>query len=72
MGFFFSFTCFPLAEWVGDSDSDAGGRLGLWQICQKDELNDSCSGKLEELLEMQSIAFQVSARADVPLILQLL
>ncbi|KFB48314.1 AGAP005724-PA-like protein [Anopheles sinensis] len=40
--------------------SDIGGRLGLWQICQKDDLNDSCSGKLEELLEMQSIAFQVA------------
>ncbi|XP_058066567.1 LHFPL tetraspan subfamily member 3 protein isoform X2 [Anopheles bellator] len=55
-----SVVAFVTPEWVGDSDSDAGGRLGLWQICQKDDLNDSCSGKLEELLEMQSIAFQVA------------
>uniref|UniRef100_A0A182TNW4 Uncharacterized protein n=1 Tax=Anopheles melas TaxID=34690 RepID=A0A182TNW4_9DIPT len=47
-------------KWVGDADSDIGGRLGLWQVCQKDDLTDSCTGRLEELLEMQSIAFQVA------------
>uniref|UniRef100_A0AAG5D345 Protein with signal anchor n=1 Tax=Anopheles atroparvus TaxID=41427 RepID=A0AAG5D345_ANOAO len=55
-----SVVAFVTPEWVGDADSDIGGRLGLWQICQKDDLNDSCSGKLEDLLEMQSIAFQVA------------
>jgi LHFPL tetraspan subfamily member protein len=45
---------------VGDLDADVGGRLGLWQICQKDELTDTCTGKLEDLMSMPSVAFQVS------------
>lgn len=45
-------------EWVGDIDSDTGGRLGLWQICHKDEYMDSCSGKLEDLLELPTFSFK--------------
>jgi LHFPL tetraspan subfamily member protein len=51
---------FPPTEWVGDLDDDVGGRLGLWQICQKDESTDNCSGSLEDLMSMPSVAFQVS------------
>uniref|UniRef100_U5ETD1 Putative conserved plasma membrane protein n=1 Tax=Corethrella appendiculata TaxID=1370023 RepID=U5ETD1_9DIPT len=55
-----SVVAFVTPEWVGDLDSETGGRLGLWQICQKDELADNCNGKLDDILSMQSIAFQVA------------
>lgn len=53
---------FYFTEWVGDLDSETGGRLGLWQICQKDELADVCSGKLADIMSMPSIPFQVSTK----------
>lgn len=40
-------------------DSENGGRLGLWKICEKNELGDSCNGKLEEIMEISSLPFQV-------------
>lgn len=57
-----NFFYFYFAEWVGDLDSETGGRLGLWQICQKDELADVCSGKLADIMSMPSIPFQVSTK----------
>jgi hypothetical protein len=57
---FLNIFSFLFPEWVGDLDADVGGRLGLWQICQKDELTDTCTGKLEDLMSMPSVAFQVS------------
>lgn len=47
-------------EWVGDLDSDSGGRLGLWKVCEKSELNDSCIGRLEDILQLPSMPFQVA------------
>jgi LHFPL tetraspan subfamily member protein len=58
--FILKYFFFLFPEWVGDLDADVGGRLGLWQICQKDELTDTCTGKLEDLMSMPSVAFQVS------------
>lgn len=50
---------FSLAEWVGDLDSDNGGRLGLWQVCQKEDMSDSCSKQLVDLMSISSTPFQV-------------
>lgn len=49
-----------IVEWVGDPDSDSAGRLGLWQICQKDELFDNCSRSWENVLSVPTFSFQVS------------
>lgn len=46
-------------EWVGEEDTETGGRLGLWQICQKDEMSDSCSGKLQDLFQLPTFSFKV-------------
>lgn len=51
-------------EWVGDLDSDNAGRLGLWQICQRDELSDNCQKHLSEFMSIPSIPFQVSANYE--------
>lgn len=51
---------FLLSEWVGDSESETGGRVGLWRVCEKNELNDNCVGNLEEMMDMPSMSFQVS------------
>lgn len=50
---------FYYVEWVGEEDTETGGRLGLWQICQKDEMTDSCSGKLEDLFQLPTFSFKV-------------
>lgn len=47
-------------EWVGDLDSENAGRLGLWQVCLKDESSDNCQKQLTDLLTISSIPFQVS------------
>lgn len=49
----------PISEWIGDVDGDNSGRIGLWQVCQKDEISDNCHGQLEEVLAMPSLPFQV-------------
>lgn len=48
------------SEWVGDLDSENAGRLGLWQVCQKMELSDSCPRQLIDVLTIPSMPFQVS------------
>lgn len=50
--------CF--AEWVGDLDSETGGRIGLWKVCERNEMNDNCAGDLEEIMDMPSMSFQVN------------
>lgn len=50
---------FP-TEWVGESESETGGRIGLWRVCEKNELSDNCVGKLEEIMDMPSMSSQVS------------
>lgn len=49
-------------EWIGDLDSDSAGRLGLWQVCQRDETSDNCEKKLTDFLSIPSIPFQVKIR----------
>lgn len=46
-------------EWVGDMDSDSAGRLGLWQICQKDDTSDNCQKQFSDMLSVPSVPFQV-------------
>lgn len=46
-------------EWVGDLDSENAGRLGLWQVCQRDETSDNCQKQLSDFLSIPSIPFQV-------------
>lgn len=47
------------SDWVGDLESETGGRIGLWKICERNEISDLCDGKLEEILDMPSMSFQV-------------
>jgi hypothetical protein len=47
------------AEWVGDVDSETGGRIGLWKVCERNEMSDNCAGRLEDIMEMPSMSFQV-------------
>lgn len=48
-----------ISEWVGDLDSENAGRLGLWQVCQRDETSDNCQKQLTDFLSIPSIPFQV-------------
>lgn len=48
------------AEWVGDLDSENAGRLGLWQVCLKDETSDNCQKQLTDLMSITSVPFQVN------------
>lgn len=48
-----------ISEWVGDMDSDSAGRLGLWQVCQKDETSDTCQKQFSDMLSVPSVPFQV-------------
>lgn len=48
-----------ILEWVGDLDSENAGRLGLWQVCQRDETSDNCQKQLADFLSIPSIPFQV-------------
>lgn len=47
-------------DWIGDTESETGGRLGLWKICERNEMSDVCIGKLEDVLEMPTMSSQVS------------
>ena len=58
---FFCYFCSIIKEWVGDLESETGGRIGLWRMCEKTELGDTCSGKLEEIMELPSMSFQVES-----------
>lgn len=49
-----------ISEWVGDLESETGGRIGLWKVCERNEMSDNCVGKLEDMLELPSMSFQVT------------
>lgn len=51
---------FKNADWIGDTESETGGRIGLWKICERNEMSDVCIGKLEDVLEMPTMSSQVS------------
>lgn len=51
---------FKNADWIGDTESETGGRIGLWKICERNEISDVCIGKLEDVLEMPTMSSQVS------------
>jgi len=51
---------FVTPEWVGDLESETGGRIGLWKVCERNEMSDNCVGKLEDMLELPSMSFQVA------------
>lgn len=48
------------ADWIGDIESETGGRIGLWKICERNERSDVCVGKLEDVLDMSTMSSQVS------------
>lgn len=56
---FFNLMLRSAEEWVGDLDSENAGRLGLWQVCQRDETSDNCQKQLSDFLSIPSIPFQV-------------
>lgn len=55
-----SVVAFVTPEWVGDPDTDNAGRLGLWQVCQKDDVIDNCQRRWEDILTVPSLPFQVA------------
>uniref|UniRef100_A0A1L8D9H4 Uncharacterized protein n=2 Tax=Nyssomyia neivai TaxID=330878 RepID=A0A1L8D9H4_9DIPT len=55
-----SVVAFVTPEWVGDLDGDNSGRLGLWQVCLKDEVTENCQGHLDDVMSLPSLAFQVA------------
>lgn len=48
-----------MLEWVGDADSESAGRLGLWQICHKDDIFDNCRRRWEAVFSVPTFSFQV-------------
>lgn len=54
-----------IAEWVGDLESETGGRIGLWKVCERNEMSDHCVGRLEEMMELPSMSFQVKTISDL-------
>ncbi|XP_055688454.1 LHFPL tetraspan subfamily member 3 protein isoform X2 [Lutzomyia longipalpis] len=55
-----SVVAFVTPEWVGDLDGDNSGRLGLWQVCTKDDVTENCQGHLDDVMSLPSLAFQVA------------
>jgi hypothetical protein len=49
-----------LLDWIGDIESETGGRIGLWKICERNEMSDVCIGKLEDVLEMPTMSSQLA------------
>lgn len=49
-----------LAEWIGDLESETGGRIGLWKVCERNEMSDNCIGRLEDVMDIPSMSFQVN------------
>lgn len=56
----FFFSPLSFAEWVGDLESETGGRIGLWKVCERNEMSDHCVGRLEDMMDMPSMSFQVN------------
>lgn len=56
----FFFSPLSLAEWIGDLESETGGRIGLWKVCERNEMSDHCVGRLEDMMDMPSMSFQVN------------
>lgn len=48
-----------VTEWIGDPDNESAGRLGLWQMCQKDEIFDNCRRRWENIFTVPTFSFQV-------------
>lgn len=61
-----------ISEWVGDLESETGGRIGLWKVCERNEMSDNCVGKLEDMLELPSMSFQVTLAFKALLSLKIL
>ncbi|XP_017475312.1 PREDICTED: lipoma HMGIC fusion partner-like 3 protein isoform X1 [Rhagoletis zephyria] len=51
---------FVTPEWVGDPDNESAGRLGLWQVCQRDEIFDNCKRRWETILSVPTFSFQLA------------
>ncbi|XP_073836562.1 tetraspan membrane protein in hair cell stereocilia isoform X2 [Musca autumnalis] len=51
---------FVTPEWIGDPDNESSGRIGLWQMCQKDEIFDNCKRKWENILQVPTFSFQLA------------
>ncbi|XP_067646563.1 LHFPL tetraspan subfamily member 3 protein isoform X2 [Eurosta solidaginis] len=51
---------FVTPEWVGDPDKESASRLGLWQVCQRDEIFDNCKRRWETILTVPTFSFQLA------------
>ncbi|CAD7002639.1 unnamed protein product [Ceratitis capitata] len=51
---------FVTPEWIGDPDNESAGRLGLWQVCQRDEIFDNCKRRWETILTVPTFSFQLA------------
>lgn len=51
---------FVTPEWVGDPDNDRAGCLGLWKVCQRDEILDSCKTNWQQIFAVPTFSFQLA------------
>lgn len=55
-----SVVSFVTPEWIGDIDSEYPGKFGLWSMCYAEESGEQCKGRLDDLLDVSSSAFQAA------------
>ncbi|XP_055388505.1 LHFPL tetraspan subfamily member 3 protein isoform X2 [Condylostylus longicornis] len=55
-----SAVAFATPDWIGDSSPENIGRLGLWQVCQRNFVADVCQRRWENILSVSSLTFQVA------------
>lgn len=51
---------FVTPEWVGDPDNESAGRLGLWQVCQREEIFNNCQRRWEDIIAVPAFSFQLA------------
>lgn len=51
---------FITPEWIGNVDGENPGKFGLWSVCYAKENGESCTGRLDGIMDMPNRAFQAS------------
>lgn len=51
---------FVTPEWIGNVGGDNPGKFGLWSVCFAEDIGEQCRGRVDDLLTMSNIAFQVA------------
>ncbi|KAF5280284.1 hypothetical protein FQR65_LT03093 [Abscondita terminalis] len=51
---------FITPEWIGNTEGDVPGKIGLWSSCYLDETGEKCKGRIEEFINIENIAFLIA------------